>query len=267
MSDPNAKATKEQDLARIRENQRRSRARRKDYIRELEAKIRSYEQKGSEASVEVQNAARKVLEENRTLRAMLRAKGVPDQEITAAVNQSSAAPVLRSMLGRTGPLPGESENESKHHLWPDAVPSISPQPEVHLAPAPAPDQRAFTRTTTEIYNSPSTATRNPSIMEPVPYNVPNVTSTTNIGAENSAVYHAPSEETLNNVWVQPPRARCAKDPNSTSCVSAAQIIRTMRSDVGPELEADLGCRSPDEDCRVANPVVFDAIEKYSNQSI
>ncbi|CAO1596931.1 hypothetical protein XANCAGTX0491_000758 [Xanthoria calcicola] len=53
---------------RIRDNQRRSRARRKEYILELEAKVRGYEQGGVTASAEIQAAARKVVAENEVLR-------------------------------------------------------------------------------------------------------------------------------------------------------------------------------------------------------
>ncbi|KAL8883334.1 MAG: hypothetical protein Q9215_008268, partial [Flavoplaca cf. flavocitrina] len=47
---------------------RRSRARRKEYILELEAKVRAYEQEGVSASAEIQAAARKVVVENEVLR-------------------------------------------------------------------------------------------------------------------------------------------------------------------------------------------------------
>ncbi|KAH7394653.1 hypothetical protein BKA66DRAFT_409937, partial [Pyrenochaeta sp. MPI-SDFR-AT-0127] len=49
--------------ARIRDNQRRLRARHKEYLQELEAKIRGFEQIGIEASSEIQTAARKVLDD------------------------------------------------------------------------------------------------------------------------------------------------------------------------------------------------------------
>ncbi|KAF2838760.1 hypothetical protein M501DRAFT_907401, partial [Patellaria atrata CBS 101060] len=62
-------------LARIRDNQRRSRARRKEYLQELEWKYRNCEQLGVEASAEIQLAARRVLEENKRLRALLKQKG------------------------------------------------------------------------------------------------------------------------------------------------------------------------------------------------
>ncbi|KAK4909391.1 hypothetical protein LTR49_021843, partial [Elasticomyces elasticus] len=46
------------NLAGIRKNQRRSRARRKEYLSDIEAKIRSCEQAGPAASQELQTAAK-----------------------------------------------------------------------------------------------------------------------------------------------------------------------------------------------------------------
>ena len=53
---------------RIRDNQRRSRLRRQEYIQGLEAKVQDYESRGVTATIEVQNAARGVLRENDHLR-------------------------------------------------------------------------------------------------------------------------------------------------------------------------------------------------------
>lgn len=59
--------TRTTTTTRIRDNQRRSRARRKAYLSELEAKVRNFERRGVEASAEVQAAARDVVERNRVL--------------------------------------------------------------------------------------------------------------------------------------------------------------------------------------------------------
>lgn len=57
--------------SRIRDNQRRSRARQKEYIHELEEKVQACGRLGVQASLEIQQAARNVLEENKRLRALL----------------------------------------------------------------------------------------------------------------------------------------------------------------------------------------------------
>lgn len=64
------------DLARIRDNQRRSRARRAEHLRSIEARLRGCEDAGVAASAEMQQAARRVVRENRRLRALLEGLGV-----------------------------------------------------------------------------------------------------------------------------------------------------------------------------------------------
>ncbi len=57
-----------QNRTRVRDNQRRARARRQDYIREIEEKLHQYERQGTQATVEVQAAAKAVVHENQRLR-------------------------------------------------------------------------------------------------------------------------------------------------------------------------------------------------------
>ncbi|CAG8961647.1 hypothetical protein HYFRA_00006184 [Hymenoscyphus fraxineus] len=75
------------NLARIRDNQRRSRARRKEYLQELEIKLRQCENIGVEASTELQTAARRVARENKRLRELLAQKGVDDDSIEEYLNR------------------------------------------------------------------------------------------------------------------------------------------------------------------------------------
>ncbi|KFY46741.1 hypothetical protein V495_02279 [Pseudogymnoascus sp. VKM F-4514 (FW-929)] len=85
------------NLARIRDNQRRSRARRKEYLQELEGRLRQCELTGVEASSEIQGAARKVIEENRRLRLLLAQHGVsPDDASDEDGSQQWPADTPRS---------------------------------------------------------------------------------------------------------------------------------------------------------------------------
>ncbi|KAF4126842.1 hypothetical protein GMORB2_0579 [Geosmithia morbida] len=93
MSTPSHQA----NLARIRDNQRRSRARKREYLQELEHRLRVCELQGIEASTEVQVAARRVAEENRHLRGLLNRQGIGDDYIanylqTAAAAQTTTEP-------------------------------------------------------------------------------------------------------------------------------------------------------------------------------
>ncbi|KFY01389.1 hypothetical protein V490_00938 [Pseudogymnoascus sp. VKM F-3557] len=78
---------------RIRNNQRRSRARRKEYLQEIEGQLRQCELTGIEASPEIQSAARKVLEENRRLRTLLVQHGV-NPDVTRGRNETGCNQVL-----------------------------------------------------------------------------------------------------------------------------------------------------------------------------
>ncbi|KAJ4318894.1 hypothetical protein N0V84_006611 [Fusarium piperis] len=91
---------------RIRDNQRRSRARHKEYVEGLQKKLQDYERQGVEATLQMQQAARNVAVENSRLRILLGYHGVtaeeidkflqsfPDQPVTdaakAALSQSAA---------------------------------------------------------------------------------------------------------------------------------------------------------------------------------
>lgn len=79
-------AQEKANLARIRDNQRRSRARRKGYLQELEARLRQCELQGIEASAEIQLAARKVANENKRLRSLLAQHGVGDDTVEAYIH-------------------------------------------------------------------------------------------------------------------------------------------------------------------------------------
>ncbi|KAI8710507.1 hypothetical protein NCS52_01567800 [Fusarium sp. LHS14.1] len=87
MSTPAQKA----NLARIRENQRRSRARKREYLQELEQRLRVYELQGVEASSEVQQVARRVAEENGQLRGLLNRHGITDEYISSYLHTGGAA--------------------------------------------------------------------------------------------------------------------------------------------------------------------------------
>lgn len=69
--------------ARIRENQRRSRARRKEYVEGMEKRLGELERRGVEATLEMQQAARTVAVENSRLRLLLQREGVSTADVTS----------------------------------------------------------------------------------------------------------------------------------------------------------------------------------------
>ncbi|KAK3307070.1 uncharacterized protein B0T15DRAFT_163654 [Chaetomium strumarium] len=92
---------------RVRDNQRRSRARRKEYLQELEQRVRRAELQGVQASVEVQAAARQVAEENRKLRVLLRHHGISESSIETYLASGVVTPPSASSVG-TPALAGRS---------------------------------------------------------------------------------------------------------------------------------------------------------------
>ncbi|KAI9649557.1 hypothetical protein NHQ30_002137 [Ciborinia camelliae] len=87
------------NLARIRDNQRRSRARRKEYLQELEARLRQCELQGIEASSEIQMAARRVADENKKLRCLLAQHGVGNDIVEPYLQMSSEDLMMSGQYG------------------------------------------------------------------------------------------------------------------------------------------------------------------------
>ncbi|KAM7206838.1 hypothetical protein V8F20_002544 [Naviculisporaceae sp. PSN 640] len=100
MSTPSEKS----NLARIRENQRRSRARRREYVQELEQRLRLVEIQGIEASAEIQVVARKVAEENKKLRVLLNKNGITNDAIESFLASGLTQSPRSVGGGSVGPL-------------------------------------------------------------------------------------------------------------------------------------------------------------------
>jgi hypothetical protein len=64
-----------------RENQRRSRARHREFVEDLQRRIRDYESRGVQATLQMQKVARDVAAENTALRALLANNGISREEI------------------------------------------------------------------------------------------------------------------------------------------------------------------------------------------
>ncbi|KAI1363256.1 hypothetical protein F5Y08DRAFT_310061 [Xylaria arbuscula] len=117
----------EDERARLRRNQRNSRARKQAYVQDLEKRWNECLRLGAQATVEMQRESRKVHDENRLLRCLLHNQGLDDAAIgTAIVNlldQESEKPP--SILNR--PIPHEIQTSdgglSHWNSETDAVPS------------------------------------------------------------------------------------------------------------------------------------------------
>ncbi|KAI1418310.1 hypothetical protein F5Y13DRAFT_148962 [Hypoxylon sp. FL1857] len=86
----NASST-EAERARLRRNQRNSRARKQAYIESLESRWSECVRLGAQATVEMQKEAQRVQEENRLLRTVLRNQGLDDNAIKRAIDSARLA--------------------------------------------------------------------------------------------------------------------------------------------------------------------------------
>ncbi|KAI5465395.1 hypothetical protein BGZ63DRAFT_103349 [Mariannaea sp. PMI_226] len=79
-----------ESLALNRENQRRSRARHRELLVELQRRVRDYERRDGQATLEMQRVARVVNAENVALRNLLAARGVPTEDVEAHLQTARA---------------------------------------------------------------------------------------------------------------------------------------------------------------------------------
>ncbi|KAI1647954.1 uncharacterized protein F4817DRAFT_364921 [Daldinia loculata] len=80
------------DLDRIRDNQRRSRARRKEYVKSLEERLGLYKRQGAEVTLHIQRAAQRVAEHNQKMRILLNTLGFDDEKINCFLQNGNINP-------------------------------------------------------------------------------------------------------------------------------------------------------------------------------
>jgi hypothetical protein len=227
---------------------------------------------GVSASTEIQAAAKGVVEENRRLRNLLKAYGVSDAEIDSAsgTQGSAAADMLEAMASARQPCgPGDG-----------CQPLIDPiQP---LQPAPFVPSQLDRQPTAqhESFTGPHSAVSTPQYMN----QLASPTSNSDCGQASGTLYSPSnysqsyglptgvySTHTGGHQNPQNP-ATGATAPNleahydysgQSSCQIAAESIRTFSPTAGYELEQELGCRAPGEDCNVPNSRIFNVIDRYT----
>jgi hypothetical protein len=257
----------------------RSRARRKEYLQELETKLRSFEQVGIEASSEIQSAARKVVDENRTLRSLLHKRGVSEAEIVMALGGPSdrsydlisAVPSLSAMLDRriNCNTLSSTSSPSVSHMRASSMPRHMPS----VPPISIPASRPTALSTCD---SPSPGSITSSMETPPPisysapfYAAPVTPPAPEIKTEDVQYGYAYDQPYPNN-WHYSSDYNMIGGPanyyNNTSCIDAANIIRTMRSEPGHQVEPDLSRRMPPHNCYIDNNMVLNMMEhKYPHQ--
>ncbi|KAJ5065038.1 hypothetical protein J3E74DRAFT_259339 [Bipolaris maydis] len=270
---------KAQHLARIRDNQRRSRARRKEYLQELETKLRTYEQIGIEASSEIQSAARTVLEENRKLKAILRDQGMSEQEVSAVLEntpdqhskQVPAASRLSEMLeGKTKPdLNTSTTSHVASHTKPTLIPRHTPPVQTISSIPPRSTDFSYDDSPSPGSIISAMSTPPPSSYSTTFYAAPSTPPGTEIKIEDVA-YEYPYNRPYNSSWTHSGDFGYPADPfnyyNRSTCVEAANIVSTARSDPGTELDTSMGYRYPDQYSQMNNAALLNMMNGYSHHA-
>lgn len=263
----NRRLTHEQKLAalRNRENQRRSRARRKDYIQELEQRLRQYENAGVKATAEVQAAARKVAEENISLRSLLGIYGVDSQRVDDFLRTGDASPEGGEHWREQG-----KEAAAQHD---------SPSEKARLSTLNG-GQSAL-RLLAGVDHDKGTEV----VRDPAPTNLPDVDSNqmaqggaprirTTLGSVDLTATQptsraSPAGDTGGSSAPFAAPLSITKDPDlhysankdEISCVAAAEIIASMRGHDNPEeVWPELGC-STSRACMVKNMAIFQIMDQ------
>lgn len=294
-------ATQKADLARIRDNQRRSRARRKEYLQELEVKYRSCEATGVEASAEIQSAARRVLDENKRLRLMLRQRGVSDAEIDGGGDSlavgggrvDDSATDLERLLAsrrmcRTGSCNSENHDGGVRgggglgSNVPMQYPRISP-----MAVSPHYDQAS-----SQAMSIPNFQQQPNLDLSAHPQNAYSYPETSADGfttawqheqnyhhnnyQDDQGLHHrqqyeeapasldhsqSPLDQASQNNQLT--FSRPYAEPNSSSCRTAASIIEDLSGREHEEVSRALGCGGSNAECAVDNNVVFEVMDRFT----
>ncbi|KAI9869782.1 MAG: hypothetical protein M1830_005092 [Pleopsidium flavum] len=255
--------TEKANLARIRDNQRRSRARRKGYLQDLEGKFRNCELLGVEASSEIQAAARRVAEENKRLRLLLRSRGVPESEINNYVGKSTDNPrflseptTLDSLLSARRQCNGEK---------PGCSPVLSESPSSSISWKPVSTSARSTSKSDACRPHCLTPSSNMSAA-PLAQQYPQaaVLFDVNDFSQTNSECHQPAPT---ETWSGPSNYELAEeidsDPNTSSCTFATNLIRDINTGVSAEqLKEELGC-APNTECKIDNSTLFSVMDRYS----
>ncbi|KAH8742392.1 hypothetical protein F5883DRAFT_442420 [Diaporthe sp. PMI_573] len=213
---------------RLRDNQRQSRARQKQFVQDLQQRLQAYERQGVQATLDMQRAARTVALENRLLRDLLAHHGVSHDRVGHFLRSRLDAP--------DGTTPGAPLSPGPHA-------SGTQQPSCPVA------------NTKGTCRSPCSLSRKPS---GVPHEEPDAHD----GDEESGVGLASPESPSST---EAPSTRSDAMPTmpsmETLCEAAAAIIAEVQghNDKGLAFAA-LGCEVA-AGCTVENLRIFDVIDR------
>ena len=250
------------NAARVRDNQRRSRARRKEYVQELEAKVRHYEKHGVQAAKEIQDAARAVLEENRALKAELqelkRLREVDGQSSRSIAMSSGSPAQVEGLANENLALPGILQDVS----W-ARVPENSSTPPNHIISKKRSTSALGIAQTIPRNDITFTFPAKCNIMarpasKQRPMEVPLAACSQNRHSPEPHQQVNASEKV--HTWTE----ELDMSNDRSSCAFAVSVLTSMRADITAEdVQAELGCNSEFDRCSVDNSKLFVAVDRYT----
>lgn len=138
-------------------------------------------------------------------------------------------------------------------------PQLAAKPERISPPLSYPNGVLAINTTATSHALPTPITTPYAQISPtVPYALTPMTSMASMPLQQPTPHYAPVPLTMQQGYID----TGAPYDNTTSCAFAASVVRSVRPDVGPELEAQM-CANYGGDCKVDNNVVFEIIDRYS----
>lgn len=244
------------------------------------------------ASSEIQAAARRVIEENKRLRQMLKSRGASDSEIDGSSPESPQFPTPASVLEEMvetrkpcRPCGDESGNDSGRSSRCASGPPVQPiqQAAKIEAQMPALDQQAprsaypETSNLQQISPAPDAGSWLQTSLPPTTYGIDdNLTGTvhqfTNEMPDDYALSYENPVSWLDS-YPTPDMASVSSQPDlqqfpeTSSCQVAADTIRTFKPEAGYELEQELGCRGLGQDCQVLNTHIFRVMDRYTDSAV
>ena len=260
--------------ARVRENQRRSRARRKEYLEELEARLRSYESLGVQASIDIQLSARAVLSENARLREENAQLKIENNKLNQELEGKTEHSIDNVSADRDSQSLERGEYSSEQSGTRKAVCGLAVENNEDLEIEPLESAFHMTgpcdgelATETEPLR-PITA--QPNALQPFPTSTnPSMSDIDQPSRRETASHdrYPTQQETNKQEVICGRRHHADLNTDTSSCEYAAQIITSMRADVTPDdVRADLGCNESIEKwekCKVKNAKLFVAMDRYT----
>ncbi|KAF7596088.1 hypothetical protein BBP40_003350 [Aspergillus hancockii] len=227
---------------RIRDNQRRSRARRKEYIQDLEQRLHKFEVLGVQATREVQAAGRKAAVENIHLRSLLRLHGVSDQAVQEYLTAHTANLVLPTFHSGAA-------LEARSPPW--------KSPSLKTVREGSSQLSSFDRECKDPLHEMADTELSSSLSSPVINQQVTISENQISDGEQRDSVDSPIHSTSK---LQPP-SRNQSSGQSTPCETAAGIISSMRNyPDARDVRSELGCQSS-SNCMVRNMDIFQLLDE------